>query len=125
METSFSPIYRKAIEIFTLTKYVSQYMAHDMSGLKKNGNEHPHIYLTGDMIQKSASLFPEIVRAETKKHPEEKHKHAKTLENLTTSLHKTCNKLEKSVSNSREFIQLLQSELTRFKKMQKTWSLSL
>jgi len=125
METSFSPIYRKAIEIFTLTKSVSKYMVYDMSGLKKNGNEHPDIYLTGDIIQKSASLFPTIVQAETKKLPEEKHYHAKTLENLTVSLYKTCSKLEKSVATNKDFIKLLQSELSRFKKMQKAWSLSL
>lgn len=122
---SNSPIYKKAYEIFTLSKNISQYLVHDLSKLDKDGKEHPDIYFTGDIVQKSVSLFPEIANAESKTFSEDKHKHAASVVYLTSSLYKNCVKLEQSVSNGKEFIALLRSELKRFRKMQRNWLLTL
>lgn len=113
------------MEIFTLSKNISQYLVHDLSKLDKNGNEHPDIYFTGDIVQKSVSLFPEIAHAERKIYTEEKHKHAASVEHLTNSIYKNCVRLEKSVPNGKEFISLLRNELKRFRKMQRVWLLTL
>lgn len=120
-----SPIYKKALEIFTLSKSISQYLVHDMSALNSEGKEHPGIYFTGDMVQKSVSLFPEILHAESKTFSEEKHKHAASVVHLTKSLYKNCERLERSTHNGKEFLALLRKELKRFRKMQHTWVLTL
>ncbi len=120
-----SPIYKKALEIFTLSKNISQYLVHDMSNINEHGEEHPDIYFTGDIVQKSVSLFPEIVNAENKTFSEDKHKHAASVVFLTKSLYKNCVRLEKSVPNGKEFLVLLRRELNRFKKMQRNWLLTL
>lgn len=120
-----SPIYKKALEIFTLSKNISQYLVHDMSNINEQGEEHPDIYFTGDIVQKSVSLFPEIVNAENKTFSEDKHKHAASVVYLTKSLYKNCVRLEKSVQNGKEFLVLLRRELNRFKKMQRNWLLTL
>lgn len=122
---SNSPIYRKALEIFTLSKSISQFLVQDLSYLDKNGKEHPDIYFTGDIVQKSVSLFPEIAQAENKTFSEEKQKHAASVEQLTKSIYKNCVQLEKSVPNGKEFITLLRNELKRFRKMQRIWLLTL
>ncbi len=120
-----SPIYKKALEIFTLSKSISQFLVHDMSKLSPEGEEHPDIYFTGDMVQKSVSLFPEIVNAESKTFSEEKHKHAASVVYLTKSLYKNCERLERSAHNGKEFLALLRKELKGFRKMQHNWLLTL
>jgi len=122
---SNSPIYRKALEIFTLSKNISQYLVQDLAKLDKDGREHPDIYFTGDIVQKSVSLFPEIANAESKTFAEDKHKHAASVVHLTSSIYKNCERLEQSVPNGKEFITLLRNELKRFRKMQRIWLLTL
>ncbi len=121
---SSSPIYTKAVEILVLSKNISQYLVNDMSVLDEEGKEHVDIYFTGDIVQKSVSMFPEIVSAETKVFIDDKHKHAASLAQLTLSIYNHCKHLEKSVSKGHDFLKLLQNELKRFRKLQHNWMLS-
>lgn len=120
-----SPIYKKALDIFMLSKNISHYLVNDISSINENGEEHPDIYFTGDIVQKSISLFPEIINAENKTFTDEKHKHAASVVFLTKSLYKNCVRLENSFPNGKDFLSLLRKELHRFKKMQRNWLLTL
>ncbi len=120
-----SPIHKKALEIFTLSSHISKYLAQDLAPLQSNGNEDPNIYFTGDIVQQSISLAPEIVKAESKTFSEEKHKHVLSLSHLTNVLYKNCERLEKTNSNGKEFLPLLRNELKKFKKLQHIWMLTL
>jgi len=59
-----SPIYKKAMEIFSLSRNISHYLVEDLAALQTNGKEDPNIYFTGDIVQQSVSLAPEILKAE-------------------------------------------------------------
>jgi len=121
-----SPMRVKALEISRLSKRISQYLVEQMAVLDKNGNEHKSIYFSGDIVQQSDSLFPEIKQAEEKIFSEERRKHVVSVLQLTHSLHKNCVRLEKSVPhNGGEFLQLLRHELKRFRKLQRIWLLTL
>lgn len=120
-----SPIYRKAIEIFTLSRNISKYLVHDLAPLQSNGSEDSNIYFSGDIVRQSISLAPEIVKAESKTFFEEKHKHAAFLTQLTNVLYKNCYRLERSNSNGRDFLPLLRKELKKFRKLQRNWMLTL
>jgi len=120
-----SPIHKKALEIFTLSSHISKYLVQDLAPLQSNGYEDPNIYFTGDIVQQSVSLAPEIEKAESKTFSEEKHKHVLSLSNLTNVLYKNCERLEKTSSNGKEFLPLLRNELKKFKKLQHTWMLTL
>ena len=120
-----SPIHRKAQEIFTLSSHISKYLAQDLATSNSNGYEDPNIYFTGDIVQQSISLAPEIEKAESKVFSEEKHKHVLSLSHLTNVLYKNCERLEKTSSNGKEFLPLLRNELKKFKKLQHTWMLTL
>ncbi len=41
-----SPILKKALDIFTLSRHISDNLIHDLAPLQKNGSEDPHIYFT-------------------------------------------------------------------------------
>jgi hypothetical protein len=120
-----SPIHKKAIEILTLSSQISNYLVPDLANIQSNGFEDPNIYFTGDIVQQSNSLVPEIVQAESKYFSEERHQHLVSISHLTNVLDKNCDRLERINSNGKEFLPLLRKELKKFRKLQHIWMLTL
>ena len=56
----------------------------DLAKLQSNGLEDPTIYFTGDIIQQSNSLVPEIVEAENKPFSEDRQEHLLSISRLTS-----------------------------------------
>lgn len=123
--TSNSAIYKKAQEILHLTRHISNYLSHDLGGLQRNGKEHSEIYFTGDIVQQSVSLGPQILKAESQVFQDDKHKYATSVMRLSNLLYKNCRRLEKINSNGKDFLPLLIRELKKFQKLQHVWRLSL
>ncbi|MFH4964249.1 hypothetical protein V8G69_04535 [Gaetbulibacter sp. M235] len=119
------PIYKKAMEIYTLTRSISAYIQYDLSNLKPDGSEYSDIYFSGDIIQQSVSLAPEILNAELERYSDRKDKHIASLQRLTNLLYKNSYRLEKSNSNGKDFLPILRSELNKFKRLQRNWMLTL
>jgi len=120
-----SLLYKKALEIFTLSRSISHYFIDDLNYIQKNGKENPSIYFTGDIMQQSVSLAPEILKAEKQSFSDEKYKYVASVTHLTNLLDKNCDRLEQTHSNGRDFLPILRNELIKFKKLQRTWMLSL
>ncbi len=120
-----SPIYNKAIEILTLSRNISTYLVDDFVSCTKNNHEHPGIYFSGDIIQQSNSLAPEILKAESHPFQEDRMKHLASLERLTMSLTKNCDRLENFPSNGKDFLPILRKELKKFRKLQRNWMMTL
>ncbi len=118
-------LYKKALEIFTLSRNISNYMIHDMAALESNGSENQHIYFTGDIIRQSDALAPKIINAENQIFQDDRIKHANSLIRITNRLYKNCERLEQSESNGKEFITLLRRELRKFKHLQRNWLMTL
>ena len=119
------PIYKKAIEIFALSQSISMYLNHDLSALKNDGTEDYNIYFSGDIVQQSVSLAPEIINAELERYTDRKHKHIASLRRLTNMLYKNSYRLESSNSNGKDFLPIFRSELKKFKQLQHNWMLTL
>ncbi len=119
------PIYKKAIEIFTLSQSISMYLNHDLNNLKSDGSEDSNIYFSGDIVQQSVSLAPEIVNAQLESCSHRKHKHIASLKRLTNLLYKNSYRLENTNSNGKDFLPILRSELKKFKQLQRSWMLTL
>ena len=120
-----SALHKKAMDIFKLARSVSAYFVHDLAHLQSNGLENPSIYFTGDIVQQSVSLAPEILKAESQPFAEEKYKSAASVTRLTNLLYKNCERLEKANSNGKDFLPLLRSEIKKFRRLQRTWMLTL
>jgi hypothetical protein len=119
------PIYKKAHEIFSLSRKISNYLNYDLSALSTDGKEDENIYFSGDIVQQSESLVPEIIKAEAETYSENRYKHAATVKRLTNLLYKNCSRLETSNSNGRDYIPILRKELKTFRKLQRNWMLTL
>ena len=120
-----SAVYQKALEIFTISSSISRYMMDDLNAIKKDGSEDPNIYFTGDIVQQSVSLGPEILLAEAQPFAEEKRKHVDSVTRLTNLLYKNCERLERANSRGKEFLPVLRHELKKFRKLQRSWMLTL
>ncbi|MDJ0644891.1 MAG: hypothetical protein QNJ57_02805 [Flavobacteriaceae bacterium] len=120
------PIYRKALEIRMLSVSISHYLRDDLSLLKEDGSEDQDIYFSGDIVQQSSALAPEILKAEKNRyHAFKKYYHVNTLRRLTKLLYKNSKRLELSNSNGMDYLKLLQRELKVFSALQKKWLLTL
>lgn len=119
------PIYKKAMDIIILTRSISTYLNQDLAYLSPDGSEDSNIYFSGDIVQQSTSLAPEIVNAEMQRYSDNKHKHLASLERLTNRLYNNCKRLERCNSNGREYLPILRSELRKFRRLQHTWMMTL
>ena len=114
------PIYKKAMEIYILSRSISSYIQYDLCALKPDGTESKDIYFSGDIIQQSVSLAPEIESSSDRKY-----EHIVSLQKLTSLLYKNSYRLELSNSNGKDYFPILRSELKKFKKLQRNWMLTL
>ncbi len=119
------PIYKKALDIFSISRKISSYLNYDLAPLQKDGKEDKHIYFSGDIVQQSVSLIPEIMKAEAERFSERKYKHMASVKRLTRLLYKNCKRLEQSNSNGKDFLPILRKELKMFSKLQRSWMLTL
>lgn len=122
---SNSAIYKKAQEILHLTRHISNYLSHDLVHLQINGKEQCEIYFTGDIIQQSVSLGPQILKAESQLFQDEKYKYADSVMRLSNLLYQNCKRLERINSNGKDFLPLLRKELIKFRRLQHVWQLTL
>ena len=120
-----SPFYIKAQEIFTLSRGIASYLIEDITFRDPHNHEDPTLYLTGDIVQQSVALGPEILKAEQHLFQQDKHKHIASVERLSKLLYVNCKRLEKTHSNGKDFLPILRKELKKFRKLQHTWNLTL
>ncbi|WP_179345621.1 hypothetical protein [Winogradskyella ursingii] len=119
------PIYRKAMDIIVLSRSISTYLNQDLSYLSEDGTEDNNIYFSGDIVQQSNCLAPEIVNAERERFSDKKHKHLESLDRLTSKLYSNCRRLERSNSNGKDYLPILKGELKKFRKLQRSWMMTL
>ena len=119
------PIYQKAMDILVLSRNISTYIGQDLSYLRSDGTEDLNIYFSGDIIQQSESLAPEIEKAQAERFSENKHKHLDSIERLTHRLHLNCNRLQHCNSNGKDYLPILQNELKKFKRLKRSWMMTL
>ena len=119
------PIYQKAMEILNLSRCISAYLVQDLAYVRSDGTEDTHVYFSGDIIQQSESLAPEIEKVQAERFSEKKYLHIASLERLVNRLHRNCDRLEHCQSNGRDYLPILRRELKKFRRLQRNWMLTL
>ncbi|MFQ3238821.1 MAG: hypothetical protein ACI9NI_001113 [Olleya marilimosa] len=119
------PIYKQAMQIFVLSRSISSYLNQDLAYLYEDGKEDANIYVSGDIVQQSVSLAPEIINAELERCRDKKHRHIASVNRLTNRLYKNCSRLESCNSNGKDYLPILKREIRKFRKLQTTWMLTL
>ena len=124
-ENRRSALYFKAQEIMQLSRRISDYLIPDLAVLNSAGSEDKKIYYTGDMVRHSYSLVSNIDKAENASFQDSRMKYVSSVSMLTDRLYRTCERLEYTNSNGREFLKVLRKELHKFRKLQRIWKLTL
>ena len=120
------PLYKKALEIRLLSVSISQYLRDDLCTIDDKGSEDPNVYFSGDIVQQSSALAPEILNAEKNRaYSDKKYHHINSLFRLTRLLYHNSQRLERSNSNGSDYLKLLQKELKIFNSLQRKWMLTL
>ena len=119
------PIYRKAVDIWVLSRSISTYLNYDLATLNAKGEEDPNIYFSGDIVQQSTSLGDEVINAALEPLQENRDKHFLSLSKLSKNLYDNCSRLEKVNSRNRDYLSLLKVELRKFNRLQRHWMMSL
>ena len=119
------PIYKQAMQIFVLSRSISSYLNQDLAYLYEDGKEDANIYVSGDIVQQSVSLAPEIINAELERCRDKKHRHIASVNRLTNRLYKNCSRLESCNSNGKDYLPILKREIRKFRQLQTTWMLTL
>jgi len=119
------PIYRKAMDILAVSRSISTYINQDLSYLYPDGREDEHIYFSGDIIQQSESLVPEIEKAQAERFSERKYRHLDSIERLLHRLQLNCSRLERCKSDGRDYLPVLRRELNKFNNLKRSWMLTL
>ncbi|PQB03817.1 hypothetical protein [Aureitalea marina] len=122
---SQSAVYQKALEIFSLSRSISHYLVEDLNQLSRDGKEDPQIYFSGDIVQQSISLAPEILKAESQVFAQDKRRYAASVNRLTNLLYRNCERLEKVDSNGKDFLPILRTELKKFRLLVRSWMLTM
>ena len=122
---SSSAVFEKAKDIFTLSQGLSEYVRGELAALKKDGNENQELYITGDIIQQSTLLLPEIINAEQKEYSSDRAKHIASVKHLTSRIYKTCERLETSLTTGKDFVWMIRKDIRKFQKLQIHWRLTL
>ncbi len=113
------------MDIIVLSRSISTYLNHDLCYLGTDGKEDEDIYFSGDIVQQSVSLTPEIINAERERYSDKKYRHIEAVDRLINKLHKNCKRLEKVNSNGKDYLPVLKKELKKFRTLQRTWMLTL
>ena len=113
------------MDIIMLSRNISTYLNQDLAYLNADGTEDHNIYFSGDIVQQSTNLAPEIINAERERFSDKKHKHLESLDQLTYRLYNNCERLEHSNSNGRDYLPILRGELKKFRKLQRSWMMTL
>ena len=120
-----SILHQKALEIVRLSQRVSEYLIHDLSSLQSNGSENPYVYFTGDIIRQTDSLALGVHKAENQLFRDDRIQYAQSLKRVTRRIYRSCEALERSDSNGKDFLILLRRELKKFRGLQKNWMMTL
>ncbi|TRZ43738.1 hypothetical protein [Robertkochia solimangrovi] len=121
-DTTQSPVYQKAIEIFKLSRQVVNYISGDKNILQLHKSENPSDLHSDHLVMASLGLAPKIAMAESSPDLTIRLNSVRAIRNATINLLQHCDHLENRSHNGKEFIRLLRFEIKKFRRMQRQWA---
>ena len=118
-------IYKKSIDIFKLSRHVASYVTDDQDifSMYRSGKKSDNY--ADNLVLNAFRLVPKIVETETEDNPKEKLKYAKSLRYFIDRIYHDCTKLESTIIQGKDFVQLLRKELRSLQKIHRSYVNSL
>lgn len=110
-------IYRKAIEIFKLSRHVVSYVSHDKDVLALNKSNCKIDQYANSIVMDALGLAPKIAETEFQKNPNTKLKYAKSIELFIDRIYHNSKRLENTRTQGKDFLKLLRKELIHLREL--------
>ncbi|ETN95226.1 hypothetical protein SAMN04487906_1270 [Zhouia amylolytica] len=114
-------IYKKAINIFGISRAIASYVGDDQSILHLHNSEIKKDNYSAYLVMESMSLSQKIIKLHISKEYSSKRKHIKSLEKAISKLNSYCEYLEYNYSQAKDYIHLLRREISLFSKEKFKW----
>lgn len=115
------PAYRKALEIFRISRAVAAYFSEDKNVLEMQVSSNPQHQFAGFLIDESLQLAPGIASAASAPNSASRLERIQKLKGAAKNLRQQCKNLEFSGVKELEFLRLLRQEIQQFDKMLSDW----
>lgn len=115
------PAYRKALEIFRISRAVAAFFSEDKNVLEMQVSTNPQHQVAGLLIDESLQLAPGIASAACAPNPASRLERIQKLKRAAKNIRQQCKNLEFSGVKEIEFLGLLRKEIHQFEKMLSDW----
>ncbi|HSP12304.1 MAG TPA: hypothetical protein VLO29_07235 [Salegentibacter sp.] len=115
------PVYRKALEIFKISRAMAAYFTNDKHVLEMDLSANPQHFEAGHLVTESLQLAPGIASAACAPNPESRLQRIRNIKAVNKNLKRLCKKLEVCGVKEVEFLNLLRKEIHIFDKMVSDW----
>ncbi|MDR9456785.1 MAG: hypothetical protein RI572_05180 [Salegentibacter sp.] len=115
------PVYRKALEIFKISRAMAAYFSDDKHVIEMDFSANPRHYQAGSLVTESLQLAPGIASAACAPNSESRLQRVKNIKAVAKNLKHLCRKLEGCGVKEVEFLNLLRKEIHLFDKMVSDW----
>lgn len=119
------PAYRKALEIFQISRAMASYFTHDRHVLEMDISSSSSHRFAGLLVTESLQLAPGVASALSTPSSELKLKRIRKIRKITRSLGLQCRNLEFSGVKEVEFLNMLRREIHHFEKLMSDWLLQI
>lgn len=115
------PVYRKALEIFKISRAIAAYFSDDKHVIEMDYSANPKHYQAGFLVTESLQLAPGFASAACAPNSESRLQRVKNIRAVAKNLRLLCRKLEGYGVREVEFLNLLRKEIHLFDKMVADW----
>lgn len=115
------PVYRKALEIFRISRAMAAYFTNDKHVLEMDLSANPQDFEAGHLVTESLQLAPGIASAACAPNSESRLQRIRNIRAVAQNLKSLCKKLECCGVKEVEFLNLLRKEIHTFDKMVSDW----
>lgn len=116
------PVYKKAIELFTLSRELVHKIAEDKGILELGRSKDRLEKLAAHMLSTSLGLAPRIAMVESTKDPRVRIDSLRAIQHATGSLKQYCDHLESRNTSSGTLLAKLRTEIDHFRNLQSRWA---
>lgn len=110
-------IYRKAIDIFKLSRHVVSYISYDKDVLALDKSDCQIDKYANSIVMDALGLAPKIAEAEFQQNPNTKLKYAKSIELFIDRIYHNSKRLENTRAQGKDFLKLLRKELIHLREL--------
>lgn len=115
------PAYRKALEIFKISRAVASYFSNDKHVLEMHLSSNPQHRFAGFLVTESLQLAPGIASVASAPNKASRLKRIEQLQQAARNLKHQCRSLEFSGVKEIEFLRMLRKEIKQFDKLMSDW----